>query len=323
MPAPVEDKTTVSHIAKSIPPVRDRLQSRILVWTVMPVLILLGVGRTIGMSIHVPYLRPYIEETAGVSLCFGLLAWGSRAATVAAAASGSIICLSLLYLTNAFAAPIKHSALLPLAALFALTFVSTRAGRSRKAIAGLAESRKGRSTSQVVANLGCAPLLGIPLTFVLIYPPWPGTNIRERSGVMAVTALAALAEAAADTVSSEIGQAFGGRPFMLTTFRRVDPGTDGAISLTGTLAGFAAALIVAATGAPAMGMSTPECAIAFAAGVLGLFFDSLLGASVERKGWIGNDLVNFLSTAFAFIASFIAMRLFSTNLRLWLAITHH
>jgi uncharacterized membrane protein len=30
-----------------------------------------------------------------------------------------------------------------------------------------------------------------------------------------------------------------------------------------------------------------------------LFFDSLLGATAERKGWIGNDLVNFTSTAFA------------------------
>jgi uncharacterized membrane protein len=31
----------------------------------------------------------------------------------------------------------------------------------------------------------------------------------------------------------------------------------------------------------------------------GLFFDSLLGATVERRGWLGNDLVNFCSTLFA------------------------
>jgi uncharacterized membrane protein len=39
--------------------------------------------------------------------------------------------------------------------------------------------------------------------------------------------------------------------------------------------------------------------IALVAGVCGLFFDSVVGATVERRGWVGNDLVNFASTAFA------------------------
>ena len=34
-------------------------------------------------------------------------------------------------------------------------------------------------------------------------------------------------------------------------------------------------------------------------GTAGLFFDSLLGATLERRGWIGNNLVNLASTAFA------------------------
>jgi uncharacterized protein (TIGR00297 family) len=95
---------------------------------------------------------------------------------------------------------------------------------------------------------------------------------------------------------------------MLTTLRRIATGTDGAISLTGTLAGIAAAALIAATGAPALGMSFAECLVAFAAGVAGLFFDSLLGATVERRGWIGNDLVNFTSTAFAAALSLLAIR---------------
>jgi len=37
----------------------------------------------------------------------------------------------------------------------------------------------------------------------------------------------------------------------------------------------------------------------FAAACAGLIFDSLLGATVERRGWLGNDLVNFSSTVFA------------------------
>ena len=111
--------------------------------------------------------------------------------------------------------------------------------------------------------------------------------------------LAALVEATADTVSSEIGQAFGGTPLMLTTLRRVAPGTDGAVTVIGTAAGILAGMLVAAAGSWSLGIGFRGGSIALAGGVAGLFFDSLLGATVERRGWLGNDLVNFSSTAFA------------------------
>ncbi len=43
----------------------------------------------------------------------------------------------------------------------------------------------------------------------------------------------------------------------------------------------------------------PDALLAFAAGCAGLLFDSALGATIERRGWVGNDLVNFISTLFA------------------------
>jgi len=45
------------------------------------------------------------------------------------------------------------------------------------------------------------------------------------------------------------------------------------------------------------------------AGVCGLFFDSAVGATLERRGWLGNDLVNFASTAFAAALAALGCRL--------------
>jgi uncharacterized protein (TIGR00297 family) len=116
---------------------------------------------------------------------------------------------------------------------------------------------------------------------------------------MLIALVAALAEATADTVSSEMGEVLGGEPVLLTTLRRVPAGTDGAISLAGTLAGCAGAAVIALIAVIILPVSWMEGLAATAAGVFGLFFDSLLGATLERRGWLNNDAVNFLSTCAA------------------------
>ena len=294
---------------KAISPARDRLQSRLLVWIVAP-LITLACAQLIYFTRDYGWELP-LAKALTVSITFALAAWLLRAATRAAALIGGMICLLLTFWTGSTIESPLHSALAPLLTLFILTFLATRTGRKQKSAHGLAESRKGRRASQVIANLGIAALVSNLLGRNAI--AWlarnPGISDLDSLWVLRIVILAALAEAAADTVSSEIGQAFGGTPLMLTTLRRVPPGTDGAISLNGTLAGIAAAALIVATGAPALGMSPAACFVAFAAAVLGLFFDSLLGATLERRGWIGNDLVNFTSTAFAAAFALLAIRL--------------
>jgi uncharacterized protein (TIGR00297 family) len=306
---------------KAIPPARDRLQSRLLVWIGIPVLCYLTADMVRRMLPHsgrfLDALGQFdfaLTEIILISLAFALVAWRLRAATPLAAVCGGMTCFLLTAFSHFHAgSSVVHTNLTPLLLLFVLTFQATRLGQAHKAAAGLAESRKGRNAAQVIANLGIAALFSS--VWILSYianwgriGSWQGDNDGRWLGLFLLPTLAALAEAAADTVSSEIGQAFGGTPFLLTTLRCVPRGTDGAISLTGTLAGILAAAIITATGAPALGMSLAECSVAFAAGVCGLFFDSLLGATVERKGWIGNDLVNFFSTAFAAAVALLAIR---------------
>jgi uncharacterized protein (TIGR00297 family) len=233
----------------------------------------------------------------GLSGLLGLLTVTLRAATPGAAVTGAVITANLMFSTAALPYAPWHTALIPVLAVFLLAFGSTRAGRRKKQRLGTAEHRRGRSAPQVAANLGMAALVCGGLTSSWTAKHGWLHHAATASLPLFTIALAALAEAAADTVSSEMGQVLGGRPRMITTLRVVEPGRDGAISPAGTVAGILAAGLVAAAGTQAVGGSLKMFWISWAGGVFGLFFDSLLGATLEERGLLNNDAVNFLSTA--------------------------
>jgi uncharacterized protein (TIGR00297 family) len=265
-----------------------------------------------------------------VSLTFGIAVWALRAATPIAALCGGMICLLVTAWTGWTDQMVLRSGLSPMMVLFVLTFAATRLGRARTVAAerferngqdevlrdsstafdakarrtslrmtsSEEEEKRGRNAGQIVANLGAAGLAAVAGAL------W--FDLFAKAGQLMV--LAVLAEATADTVSSEIGAAFGGRPFLVTTFRRVEAGTDGAVSLVGTLAGVLGALVVVGVGVWAMGLTWRLGVGALVGGVVGLGFDSLLGATVERRGWLGNDWVNFLSTVCAGVVALGVLR---------------
>lgn len=237
--------------------------------------------------------------TLGLSTLLGLVTWKMRAATPGAAAAGATINASLMYSTLTYPYEPLHTALIPTLAVSVLVVAATRIGRRKKEQLGTAEAKRGRGSSQIAANLGFAALVATsPVQSWLLDLRWMALP-RHADGPLFALAVASLAEAAADTVSSEIGQVLGGRPRMITTFRAVDAGTDGAMSVAGTLVGFLAAGIVAVLGAWALRGGVVITAASWAGAVFGLIFDSLLGATVEKWGWLNNDMVNFVSTASA------------------------
>ncbi|MGA2988875.1 MAG: DUF92 domain-containing protein [Candidatus Korobacteraceae bacterium] len=234
---------------------------------------------------HMPLL-----PALGFTTAFALAAWGLRAVTLSGALAGlalsTIICLA--------AGPPGFIAILT---LFLLTFLATRFGYGRKLRQGTAELAHGRNGLQVLANLAVASMTVFPLLF------W-----HSLSWVLLVGFTAALAEEAADTVSSEIGQALSPRrTFLITTHERVDAGRDGAISFAGSLAGLIASGLMAAV-CLWFDLLVPRWYwMATLSGVAGMMLDSLLGATLERPGKLGNNSVNFVSTAFsAFLAILIA-----------------
>lgn len=103
-----------------------------------------------------------------------------------------------------------------------------------------------------------------------------------------------------DTVSSEIGKAFGRATYLSTTLQRVPRGTEGAVSLEGTLAGAAAALGLALV-ALGVGQVDPQgAATAFSAATAANLFESWLGATAQgRVAWLTKDVVNVLQITVA------------------------
>ncbi len=169
----------------------------------------------------------------------------------------------------------------------------TKLGYEKKKMLGVAQ--KKRSLGNVAAN-GLVPAAAAGLSAVL----------NPYSQLFYTAYVSTVAAATADTVSSEIGELSGKKPKLITTFEEVDPGTDGAVSLLGTFSGLISAAFIALI-AIVIDPSRPFPLILFAvattAGLVGTTIDSILGATLERKGVIRNDAVNLLSLTTALVYS--------------------
>ena len=163
-------------------------------------------------------------------------------------------------------------------------FVITQASTS---MGGDHHEPRGRGAVQVLANLFVPAM-------VLILTAW----VWYFSFVWILFVLAGLAELAADTVSSEIGERFAGSTYLLPSFKKTDRGSNGGVSAIGTLAGSSAAILVVGLGL-VLFPATLYLWVAAIAGIFGMFVDSLFGAIFENRGWISNETVNLVGVASA------------------------
>ncbi|HVG06432.1 MAG TPA: DUF92 domain-containing protein [Thermoanaerobaculia bacterium] len=172
-----------------------------------------------------------------------------------------------------------------LLAFFVIGSGCTKFGYKTKAAHKIAQEGGGRRGARhALANAGVA-------TACAVFAAVTGHPV-----LFGLAFAGAFATAAADTASSEIGQVIGRRTFLLTTFRPVPRGTEGAVSLEGTLAGVIASLVIAALGAavglyPWIGV-LPIVLAAF----VGTTFESLVGAALEKRQLLDNEALNFLNT---------------------------
>lgn len=172
-----------------------------------------------------------------------------------------------------------------------LTFVRME----QKEAEGIAEERSGkRGAGNVWSSALTATICAIATLFV----PDP---IKQ---LLVLGYVASFCTKLADTTASEVGKAYGKTTYLITSLKPVARGTEGAVSLEGTVAGILASIVLAVI-AWAIDMISPIgilwCVIAAS---IATTIESLIGATLEsRYAWLTNDLVNFINTLIGAIAA--------------------
>ena len=161
-----------------------------------------------------------------------------------------------------------------------MSLLATKYSRKYKMSLGEFEGR--RTSKNVISNGVVACFMA---AFGGYYLPFVGGFI------------GAIATATADTLASEIG-VLDQNPRLITTFQKVDPGTNGAVSTLGTSIGIVGAAIIGVAAYFLGIMDNPLIAVVVAiiSGTVGCFMDSILGALLENRNMLTNEHVNLIAT---------------------------
>ncbi|MFB6281850.1 MAG: TIGR00297 family protein [Haloferacaceae archaeon] len=247
-------------------------------------LVMLSVGFLLWLfeAIAGPVTPAEVGAALGITAALGYLSYALGTASVPGMLTGVLLGLLTVVLGG-------FGWFAVLIAFFAVGGLSAKYRYEEKRSRGVAEDDEGaRGTGNVLGNAAVA--LGAVIGFAAV-PALP-----VDAAVFRFAFAGSVAAAMSDTLSSEIGGLFDD-PRLITTFERVDPGTDGGVTWQGGLAGLVGAALVATVATllfpPPVGLAA--AAVVVVAGVVGMLVDSVLGATVEG-GRIGNQTVNFVAT---------------------------
>lgn len=163
-------------------------------------------------------------------------------------------------------------------------FTVTKIAFSKKKEKGVQEGKSGERSWKNIVGVALAPAIVSIVNFAI-----PGHH-----GLLAVAYLSTIAVAASDTVASEIGVR-DPRTWLITNFKRVMAGTNGGISVMGSVISFIAAVVVSLIGWAILFRDLSWLLLIPAvAGMLGNLMDSLFGATIEDR-YISKYTNNFIT----------------------------
>jgi uncharacterized protein (TIGR00297 family) len=214
-----------------------------------------------------------------INVAVAMAGWAARTVTPSGAVTGALIGTVIIIGAGV-------AGWVVLIATFVFAAATTRLGHARKDAAGIAEERGGRrGPGNAIANTGAAA-----------YAAVVAAGMTDPS-VAWLALVAALSTAGSDTVASEVGKAWGRATILVTSFRRVPPGTPGAISVQGTAAGVVSAAALAALGAWLGLVPWTAVALITGAATIASFLEGVLADTLEARGILSNDAINFVNAA--------------------------
>ncbi|MFB6137156.1 MAG: TIGR00297 family protein [Halobacteriaceae archaeon] len=236
----------------------------------------------VGVTVDTQGIVVAVAVTAGL----GYVSWALDTASIPGMLTGVLLSLLTVVLGG-------YGWFVVLVAFFGIGGLASKFRYEQKVERGVAEPRGGaRGSGNVLGNAAPA------LVAVVLYAAHARLGVPGE--VFRLAFAGSLATALGDTLSSEVGGLYDD-PRLITTLERVEPGTDGAVTWQGQVAGIAGAGLVAGLSFLLFGLGAGSAALVLVAGVVGMTVDSLLGALVEGR-YVGNQSVNFLATAAGAVA---------------------
>lgn len=224
------------------------------------------------------------------ALALSVLAYKAKIADVSALLSATLLGVLVIVFSGI-------TWLIILLTFFILGGGFTRYKYKYKLSKGLAQKKSGIRTYKNVFSNSLVALI-----FAVSYGLFP-----QYRDLCLFAFLGSVATAIGDTLASEIGSTAKVKPYLITTFKQVEPGIDGAISILGELSALVGSSIIAllAVGmgvVPAEGLYS-SMLIVVSSGFIGTNIDSLLGATLQQKGLLSNNGVNLVATLAGSIVS--------------------
>ncbi|MBN3895253.1 MAG: TIGR00297 family protein [Nostoc sp. NOS(2021)] len=191
----------------------------------------------------------------------------------------------------------------------------TRIGMAQKEAEGIAEKRSGARGPENVwgsALTGALCALGVGLInsgFLVpssqsLVPNTSATLSTSLQSLLLLGYVASFSTKLADTTASEVGKAYGKSTFLITTLQPVPRGTEGAISLEGTLAGIVASVAIASVGWGVGLIDLLGVGWCVLAAFIATNLESVIGATLQSKyTWLTNEVVNIFNTLIGAIAA--------------------
>lgn len=180
----------------------------------------------------------------------------------------------------------------------------TRIGMAKKEAAGIAEKRSGARGPENVWGSALTGTVCALAAYVLSFSE--SAELQTFIPLLLLGYVASLSTKLSDTSASEVGKAYGKHTFLITTLKPVPPGTEGAVSLEGTLAGIVASVAIALIGWAVTLIDPLGVLLCVVAAFIATNLESVIGATLQSKfDWLTNEVVNILNTLIGAIAAIL------------------